>query len=306
MKIKSSDLEKIIDKLLSDFADFSFIDRKYLNDLLMKFQSKTFTFEGITVNVNCEENDNVYYYLLFQAKFLLNQVLCKKAKDDEEILLQLMITYNSKIEPYMKKLKIDTNSPLYDQYLEEAIDSYDGSKDLELYLINYLKNIFNGKYKPEKSNRVLVHKGNGHSINQVEDNKVSNITSLEKTSNSETFIAIGETDSKPKKASKSNKNKQRVVKTEEVTIEKDRNKEKNKYIFLFNFLKLNDSLSKSDNPEYNLYISLRFNKYYSLKEIEETAKISKVSLYEYEKYTVERIKEELNQKLDSEINLILN
>lgn len=298
MKISSKDFEKVIDELLKDFSDFPFINREYINNILLKFQNKAFTFEGINVVVDLKENDNVYYYLLFQTKSILNQILCQKASCDEEILLGLMIKYGEKIKPYMQKLKIDINNPLYDQYFEEAIINFDNSKDLELHIVNYLKNRFNGKYVPIKSDKQIVFKGKS----KISESKkeTAKETPIKEVIEEEHYITIGEIDNSPNQKKK----KLKVINTEEVTVKQS--KPIDKYSYLFNALGLKNTLSNSENSEYNLYISLRYSEFYSLEDFEKTAKISRLSLYEYEKYTVEKIKEKLSRQLDREINLILN
>lgn len=147
--MSDKDLKYITDSLLNAYANSSLINEEYISNLLKALKENNVLNDVAQTIFTCKEH--------------INNFLAEKAKSDEKILFELAIDMAPIKVRVCLKLKLDAKRPIYDEYLMEGILSYDGSKDLELFLSSYLMKKIRMKYVPEKTDKKLVYKDSSKS-----------------------------------------------------------------------------------------------------------------------------------------------
>ena len=161
MKLTKQEKEIIIASKIKKYANYEMITQPLITELVEMFSKDKVNFHGITVDVN-EGMSGIADNIVVSMKVdeVLNLYLCKKAKKNDDLLLQMTLDK----QPLLKKIENKLTGNCYDKddALMDAILQYPGVFNFDIWILHYVRSKVNGKpldlIKQEENKLVLTKK----------------------------------------------------------------------------------------------------------------------------------------------------
>ena len=139
-------VKSAVEMILDEYSEYeSYLDEKFRNSLKEKLRR-------LEKNYNCKNFAEDVYLSLIGSRLTLKR-LCDISNKDDDLLISLFDKYEYLLKPLCKKLNIDYS----EDYLLDAISSYDGSSGFPKHLLDTIRNSNNVEHKKVEDDN-LEHK----------------------------------------------------------------------------------------------------------------------------------------------------
>lgn len=138
MVLENKDRKFIIESALAKFSKYAFITYDYVECFIDAIINEEKKYDDIDIALkNLKDINNVALYVEIKLKDYLYLKICRVAKDDVDVLVDLMEDIKSYALLVFKRMGIKDTDKCED-YLINAINNYDGLETFNTYLTRYL------------------------------------------------------------------------------------------------------------------------------------------------------------------------
>lgn len=292
MKITKKEIDEVISSLLKKFSVYE-LSEDYITNLVISLINQKKNIDGNIIDISDFKNDlNPRFYISFKIQKYLYYSLVLKARDDVDVLIQIVEDKRRIASLVLKKLKCDSNKS--EDLIMDSLEFYDGSVTFDLFLTEFIMAKIKGISFEEKQKASSLagdkveelKKDEKPVINLVSsENKLTENISLESEEALETDVL------------------EDIIK--ETLYDKCKNKCENikgtalidefiKFVLMSDLINIIDCYSQ----EFKVYFMMRFglmNEYfYTRDEIAAIAEIDILAIIDYEREVINRIREFMN------------
>lgn len=328
MKLTNDEKNLLIKNLNEKFSSFDIITPEYIEKFVEAYNNGDNTYDGIDISVDSNSLEtNFYLFVSYRIQAVLYRKLCVLANEDVDVLLSLVNDKKRVLKMVCRRFNFN-NDEAAENYLMDAIASFDGSESFDSYITRYVIAQIKGVEFVPKS-KVVVKP-----VQASEDETKGKKKKKKKKKNKGTsFITISKDSLKSKQPEETEpetavvvvpkKDMEEQPVKEEITINENSpyqmclvrskeyvgSREKDEFVETFISMGTYDLLDFSNNVSFAMYVLLRFgfvnDLYYSLPSIASIIGIELKEVLSYERFVADVMKMHINKKIDYFAKLLL-
>lgn len=319
MTITNNEKNLIIDSLLKRFKDYEIITYEYISNFIKAYEDEEPSYDGFDLKLSDYPTDtNPYLYISFKIQSFIYNKLCSLATEDADILLTLVSDKMRIVNMIARKFNF-TDETKKEDYLMDALTSFNGDDSIDTHITRYVIARIKGVPYETKKEQITRVEAKKETVEVGKTKKGKKKKNREFTNSVPVIV--------PPVVEEKTQVIESVPTPEPVVVLEPQTKEETAYElclknchlakgskeadeFVQTFLNFGtyDLIDYTNNKEYAMYMLLRFGfvneNYYSLREIALITNLSFKNILNFEKYTVEIMRQHLNAKVDYYYKLV--
>lgn len=311
MFFSKQDYEYLLSSLSKKYSLYNFIDSDYLTNMLDNLMINGYFEDLVLARDDMSKDMNPLFHISFKIQNYLYYKICKLCEEDIEVLLCLVEDKRRIINLILRKMKVEDDGKI-DDYIMNIASLYNGAESFDSFVTRYVMAMIKGiPFIVEKS----------VTTNNIQSLEVDNNTKSKK---------------KEKKKKKKNKLKEKPLVDEDKdplvdnsdSLDFDKEEKlllsdvifnkcnsclgsgsKDNFIEMVLMSDLVNSVNNIEDEKFKLYFLMRYGfmneSFYTREEIANILSVELLTIIEYERFTINKLREFMNKVINHYEDYIL-